>query len=149
MPVCPSCGAAADGPYCPKCGTKIGDPPPPDAPAPNVVKPSLSALTNNVASALCYIVPLIGGIVFLVLEPYNRDSKVRFDALQSILLAIALLIIGYCLRMLNSLFYTFGGLIHSLYSLACVILWVYLALQAYQQKKVVLPVIGPLAERQP
>ena|SRR5437763_9589471 len=148
MPFCSNCGAAVDGQFCAKCGTKMGDASPPDASAPRLASSRAPGLTSNLASAICYIVPVIGGIIFLVLEPYNRDRKVKFDAFQSIFLGLALLIISYILRAALGFSYTFGGAVMSLYSLACVVLWVYLALKAYQQHTTVLPVIGPIAERQ-
>jgi uncharacterized membrane protein len=36
----------------------------------------------------------------------------------------------------------------SLFWLACFVLWIYLLIQAYQGKTVVLPVIGPIAQQQ-
>jgi hypothetical protein len=41
-------------------------------------------MTDNVASALCYVLGLITGILFLVLSPYNQNKTVRFHAFQSI-----------------------------------------------------------------
>jgi uncharacterized membrane protein len=38
--------------------------------------------------------------------------------------------------------------IHSLYSLACFVLWIYLLITTFQGKTTVLPVIGPLAQQQ-
>ena len=46
-------------------------------------------MTDNVASALCYLLGLITGIIFLVLTPYNRNPVVRFHAFQSIFLNVA------------------------------------------------------------
>src|SRR5258705_11562579 len=60
----------------------IPSPPPPNAgpePSPN---PTSTGLPSNVAAALACI-PLIGGIIFYVLE--KRDSFVRFYAMQSII----------------------------------------------------------------
>src|SRR5258705_13161734 len=60
----------------------IPSPPPPNAgpePSPN---PTSTGLPSNVAAAIACI-PLIGGIIFYVLE--KRDSFVRFYAMQSII----------------------------------------------------------------
>jgi uncharacterized membrane protein len=32
------------------------------------------AMADNVASALCYVLGLITGIIFLVLPPYNKNG---------------------------------------------------------------------------
>ncbi len=41
------------------------------------------------ACALCYLLGLLTGILFLVLEPYNKNRLIRFHAFQSIFLNIA------------------------------------------------------------
>ena len=41
------------------------------------------------ACALCYILGLLTGILFLVLAPYNQNRLIRFHAFQSIFLNIA------------------------------------------------------------
>nr|MDQ2660134.1 hypothetical protein [Verrucomicrobiota bacterium] len=59
------------------------DPIPPVAPAVNAnATSSTTGLPSNVAAALACI-PLIGGIIFYVLE--KRDAFVRFYAMQSII----------------------------------------------------------------
>src|SRR5260370_7569193 len=57
------------------------DEPPPPPPASD--SPKSTGLPSNIAAALACI-PLIGGIVFYVLE--KQDSFVRFYAMQSIIL---------------------------------------------------------------
>src|ERR1700754_1195153 len=58
-------------------------PPPPFSPAVDDAKSGTTGLPSNVAAALaCF--PLIGGIIFYLLE--KRDSFVRFYAMQSIIL---------------------------------------------------------------
>lgn len=48
-----------------------------------------SGLAPNLAGELAYVLGLITGIVFLVLEPYKHDRFVRFHAIQSILFCVA------------------------------------------------------------
>jgi uncharacterized membrane protein len=112
-------------------------------------------MQDNVASALCYVLGLITGIVFLVMEPYSRNRAVRFHAFQSIFLNVAVIavdiVIGIFFRIV---LYTFGfaglltGVLWPLFGLACFALWLYLIFSAYQGKTVLLPLIGPLAQKQ-
>src|SRR5437762_9997729 len=58
-------------------------PPLPSSPEPETAKSASSGLPSNVAAAIACI-PLIGGIIFYILE--KRDNFVRFYAMQSIVL---------------------------------------------------------------
>jgi hypothetical protein len=88
MAFCPQCGAEAAGNFCPKCGAAVQfagapaggfTPPPTSASA-----ASASGISENAAAALCYLLGLITGVIFLVLAPYNQNRTVRFNAFQSI-----------------------------------------------------------------
>jgi len=146
MAFCPSCGAPVEGRYCAKCGTAV-DPAAPAAASPAVNLPAVSApgLPENTAAALCYVLGFVTGIIFLVLEPYNKNKLIRFHAFQSIFLHVAVIIVWVALR--TVLPWGVWRLI-SLIDLAFFVLWVYLLVQTYQGKKVVLPVIGDLAAKQ-
>jgi uncharacterized membrane protein len=146
MAFCPSCGAPVEGRYCAKCGSAV-DPAAPAAPSPAVNLPAVSApgLPENTAAALCYLLGLVTGIIFLVLEPYNKNKLIRFHAFQSIFLHVSVIIVWVVLRTI--LPWGIWYLI-SLIDLAFFVLWIYLLVQTYQGKKVVLPVIGDLAAKQ-
>src|ERR1700674_1198188 len=98
MAFCASCGAEVQGKFCAKCGAPSG------APAggagnpmagPSATGPSATAgMDENVAAALCYLVGVLTGVLFLVLEPYNRNKVIRFHAFQSIFAWIAAIVIG-------------------------------------------------------
>ena len=110
-------------------------------------------MADNVASALCYALGFITGIIFLVLEPYNKNRAVRFHAFQSIFFSLAAFVVRFGISILvtalwsvSGFFLTFGLL--SLVSLLFFILWLYLLISTYQGKTVVLPIIGPLAQQQ-
>jgi uncharacterized membrane protein len=142
MAFCPSCGAPVEGRYCAKCGTAV-DPELPKAPPVPAV--SGAGLPENTAAALCYLVGLVTGIIFLLLEPYNKNKLIRFHAFQSIFLHLSVIIIWVALRsILPWGVWRLVGLI----DLAFFVLWVYMLVQTYQGKKVVLPVIGELAAKQ-
>ena len=142
MAFCPSCGAAVEGRYCAKCGTAV-DPLPP--PAVNLPPVSAPGLPENTAAALCYLLGLVTGIIFLVLEPYSKNKLIRFHAFQSIFLHVAVIIVWVALRTI--LPWSMWAVV-TILNLAFFVLWIYMLLQTYQGKRVVLPVIGDLAAKQ-
>ena len=148
MAFCASCGAAVEGRYCAKCGAAVDGGAPKAEPVPVL---SVEGLSANTAAALTYLLGLITGILFLVLEPYNKNKLVRFHAFQSIfahlatLLHVAVIIVWIAFR--SILPWSMWFLI-SIVDLAFFVLWIYLLIQTYQGKKVVLPVIGDLAAKQ-
>ena len=112
-------------------------------------------MAENVASALCYVLGFITGIIFLVIAPYNQNRTVRFHAFQSIFLNVALIAIEIACSILFSIMFSLvhalvflGAIIFPVFGLAIFILWLYLIFSAYQGKMVVLPIIGPLAQKQ-
>jgi uncharacterized membrane protein len=108
-------------------------------------------MADNVASALTYVFPI--NIVFLAIAPYNRNPVVRFHAFQSLFLDIGCVILWVAMGMLLGIlagvvgFWTIWPLFW-LVRLAVFGLWLYLVIQAYSGKSVVLPVIGPMAQQQ-
>jgi len=159
MAFCPSCGTPVEGKFCARCGTPMtgGAPPPSSAPPPPSAQPqAASGMTPNVASALCYVLGLITGIIFLVLEPYNRDKQVRFHAFQSIFFNVAMIVVSIVLMIVGAVVgavipfagAALLGLISLLFWLGVMVLWVVLIVKAYGGTKLVLPVIGAMAEKQ-
>ena len=171
MAFCPNCGTQAAGRFCPNCGTDLGAAASGAgasgmdagaagaggstayAPPMGGAAPQAGGLTQNVASALCYLLWLLTGIIFLVITPYNRDRVVRFHAFQSIFATLGIIALNVCLMILGILLHTvhlglLATLIWLVYPFAIFALWIYLMFSAYNGNKVVLPVIGPLAEKQ-
>jgi uncharacterized membrane protein len=164
MAFCPNCGTQVDGKFCPKCGTPIaagGTPPPPGATPQGTYTPPPDAsvqsagMTENMAAALCYLVGLITGVLFLVLEPYNKNKTIRFHAFQSIFLNVAWVaawivvsILSVGLLVMGSMGLMLISLLHLVLGLGFLVLWVFLMYKAYNNEKFVLPIIGPLAEKQ-
>ena len=156
MPFCASCGTQVEGKFFPKCGAAIvaGGAVPP-GPGPYAAPVSSAPMAENVASTLCYVLGLITGIIFLVLEPYSKNRTVRFHAFQSIFLNVAIIVIeivfsivfGIMLRIVG-IFSFFLGIFWPIFLLGCLLLWLYLLYSTYQGKTIVLPVIGPLALKQ-
>jgi uncharacterized membrane protein len=142
MAFCTVCGAQTpDGStICPACSRS----------GPPVARPTQTAagLTDNLAGALAYL--LIPAIVFLAIEPYNRNRYIRFHSFQSIFFAVALIALSVALSILT--FIPFIGLIlipvHLLIGLGSFVVWIILTLKAYQGQKFKLPVIGDIAEQQ-
>lgn len=108
-------------------------------------------LTTNQLSALCYVLPIIGGVLGLVIEPYNRDRLIRFHAWQSLLFTGAWIVLSRVV--LPILGYTFlPGFLVALLSVAVWLgmfgAWIYLIVQTWQGVKFRLPVLGDVAEQQ-
>ena len=108
-------------------------------------------LTTNQLSALCYLLPLLGGLLGLVIEPYNRDRLIRFHAWQSILFTLAWFVLTKIA--IPILHFTFlPGFLVGLLGLAAGLGffggWIYLLVQTWQGQMVKLPVIGDIANQQ-
>ena len=149
MAFCPNCGTEVGGQFCPKCGTNVAG----AVPTGTVTPTRSSGLAPNIAAAICYF-PLIG-LIFLLIEPYNKDRNIRFHAWQSICLAIALFVLQIAIGIVGRIFASVStglglmvGLLSSLVSFAGLILFIYLAFKTYQNQRIVLPVIGQFAEKQ-
>lgn len=146
MAFCASCGAPVEGKFCAKCGASMGAAVPPPAATPGA---AAAGMTDNAASALCYVLGLITGILFLVLAPYNQNKTIRFHAFQSIFLNVAWIAFWMVFNIVFTALHMFSLLFLSpLIGLVFFVLWIYMIVTAYQGKTVVLPVIGPIAQGQ-
>lgn len=176
MAFCSNCGSEVQGRFCAKCGSPVAadpasatsssQPPPPPPPpaytaAPSQPPPAYSAapqsagMEENVACALCYVLGLLTGVLFLVLEPYNRNRLIRFHAFQSIFLNIAWIVVFIALSIISIVLLPIPFLgailslmLHMAAGLGLFILWLMLMYKAYNKERWVLPFIGPLAEKQ-
>jgi uncharacterized membrane protein len=107
------------------------------------------------ANPQCYILSPLTGILFVVLAPYNQNRNTRFHAFQSIFFGVGAIVLWIAATILSIAFATipFIGFIISLLlhfgiGLGMFILWLMLMYKAYNNERWVLPVIGPLAEKQ-
>jgi uncharacterized membrane protein len=138
--------------FCSTCGTKI-----PDgstvcsacsARGP-VAGSGTAGLSDNMAGVLAYIT-IIPAIIFLVMEPYNKNRFIRFHSFQCLFFAAALFILHFGLRIVSfvpfMIFLTFP--LHMLISLGGFVVWIILLIKANQGLMYKLPVIGDLAETQ-
>jgi uncharacterized membrane protein len=140
---CVSCGSqiSDESNVCSKCGQPAYQ----AAGGGTVAAPSAGAagLTDNIAGMLAYVT-IIPAIVFLLLEPYNRNRFIRFHSFQCIFLCIVLIVIHVVLLAVPII----GWAISIFVNLGSLVLWIVLLLKAYQGQKFKLPVIGDLAEKQ-
>jgi uncharacterized membrane protein len=112
-------------------------------------------MTDNVAGALCYLLGIITGVLFLVLSPYNQNKNVRFHAFQSIFLNAGVIVLSIALTILSiviGIIPVVGAIIAMVlyfgFMIGIVVVWLMMMFRTYKGEKVVLPVIGPLAEKQ-
>jgi uncharacterized membrane protein len=94
------------------------------------------------------VVPIAGPLIFLFLAPYNRDTGVRFHAWQALFLQLAWLAAHTIGNVFTGISWRLTALVHEIVGLVYLIAVLLLAIRTYQGEKLVLPVIGPLAERQ-
>ena len=145
MVQCAKCGTPFEGRYCPNCGAAAlatAVPPP-------VTAGPVAGVPSNWASVICYVVPVVGPVVFLFLSPYNRDSKIRFDAYQALFIHIAWILLRLViLGVVNPMSWRLADLLWNICGLLYLALIIVMAVKAYQSEKYVLPGVGPLAEKQ-
>src|SRR5258707_11585184 len=117
---CSGCGAQmADGAtVCAACGKS-------QVAAAAAAAPASSGLNDNVAGLLAYL--FIPAIIFLVLEPFNRNPFVRFHAFQGLFLGLVH-IVGHTVLTISVV----GILLVPFFGLAILILGIVAAVKAYQ-----------------
>lgn len=156
MAFCAKCGAQmADGTtFCGSCGAPAGGAAvsPPSAPA--ATASTGGGLAPNMAGALAYVT-IIPAILFLVLDPYNKDRFIKFHAIQCLffaasmlVLSIAMMIVGFILAFVPVVGWLISMLLWLTLWLGSIGLVIFLIYKAYNGEKFHLPVIGKLAEEQ-
>lgn len=160
MAFCSKCGVQVnDGSsFCQACGTAVAGAGAASAIPMSAPPPAASAgMTNNVAGLLCYILGIVTGVIFLVIDPYKNNRFVRFHAFQSIfywLACFAFWIIWS--QVFIGMFFSSGGLgmfgmfalFFTLIRLAMFACWIFLMVKAYNNEEFKLPFIGDLAAKQ-
>ena len=127
--------------------------PPPSGPGPELGPKSTSTgLPSNVAAALACI-PLIGGIIFYIVE--KHDSFVRFYAMQSIIFGGAWLLFNIVSKILFLILWSipaiggilvfFWGIIQALVHIAFLVVWIVATVKAFTGVRWDIPYIGPVA----
>ncbi len=114
-----------------------------------------TGLPSNVAAALACI-PLIGGIIFYVLE--KRDQFVRFYAMQSIIFGGAWIIFTIIWNILYGvlahipaigwMFALILWVIWAVWNIGAVIVWIVAMIKAFSGVRWDIPYIGPMARNQ-
>jgi uncharacterized membrane protein len=117
-------------------------PVPPQQPAPPQ-QSAQSGLSDNAAGALAYVT-LIPAIIFLIVEPYNKNSFIRFHSWQSIFLCIA----AFALQLVLTVIPVIGWIILPFVALGILILWIFVILKALKGERFQLPIIGKFAAQQ-
>ena len=129
--------------------------PPPLPETDGPVKSTSTGLPSNVAAALaCF--PLIGGIIFYILE--KNDRFVRFYAMQSIIFGGAWILFNIVSAIMHAILWSIpgiGGFLSVIWGLAA--LFVHLAflvilvitiVKAFTNVRWDIPYIGPIARKQ-
>jgi uncharacterized membrane protein len=114
--------------------------------------PSSTGLSANVAGALAYALGPITGIFFVLMEKQSRF--VRFHAMQSTLVWIALIVVNVVLNVFNAVLgrIPFIGWLFALglamvFMLVSVALWLALMFMAFQGRQWELPIVGEHARK--
>jgi uncharacterized membrane protein len=131
-------------------------PPSPPSPGPETSATSTSTgLPSNVAAAIACI-PLIGGIIFYILE--KRDNFVRFYAMQSIIFGCAWFLFNIVSAVVHAVFGAIPGIggilvffwaiVAALVHLVFLVIMIITIVKAFTGVRWDIPYIGPVARRQ-
>jgi len=103
---------------------------------------SSTALDPKLGGLLCYLLGILTGIAFLVLE--KDDDDIRFHAYQSTATFGGILLLSLALGFVPMV----GGIAQALLGPISLILWIVLMVKAFQGERFKLPVVGDWAEEQ-
>jgi uncharacterized membrane protein len=98
-------------------------------------------VTENVGGVLAYLFGWVSGLIILLLE--QKNGFVRFHAMQSILLSVAIGMLSVALGYLP----LFGWMSMIFLMPVAFILWIVLIVKAYNGERYKLPILGDLTEQ--
>jgi uncharacterized membrane protein len=114
---------------------------------------AVGVFSEKVAGGLAYLT-FIPAIVFLLLEPYNKNYFVRYHSIQCLLFWLAMVVAGLAVKVLGlaMAFIPLLGpllvvLISACVGIAAFLLWLVLTVKALQGEMFKLPGLGDIAER--
>src|SRR4029453_11645157 len=130
--------------------------PPPPGPEPGTTaKSGSTGLPSNVAAAIACI-PLVGGIIFYILEKHG--GFVRFYAMQSIIFGGAWLLFNVASQIVYFIFGNipaiggilvfFWSIVSALVHIAFLIVWIVATVKAFTGVRWDIPYVGPIARKQ-
>ena len=138
-------------------------PPPVSTPEPNPVASAApvppaddTGLAPNIAATICAAIPLVGGIIFLVLE--KRNAFVRFWAMQSIFFGgavigfsivsqIAAVILAH-IPILGWLVLFLLWILGMIVGVVSLVIWIITIIKAFSNVEWEIPILGKLARKQ-
>ncbi len=124
-------------------------------PAPTIAeaRTKASLFPEKVAAAFAYFT-FVPAILFLSIDPYNKNQFVRYHSVQcllvwaaAILAAIALKLVGLVLFLIPVAGPLLAFLAWVVAALAALFLWLVLVVKAFQGELFQLPLLGNIAER--
>jgi uncharacterized membrane protein len=109
-----------------------------------------SPQNNRVIAALCYLLGVVTGVIFLYVEPYSRDEFVRFHARQSIIFSIAWfavqIIVGVFIAVMPRPISALLAVLLEIFNIAAAVFWVILMYKAYTGERYRIPELSDWAE---
>jgi len=109
---------------------------------------------KNKIAPLCYLLGFITGILFLIINPYKKDSFVKFHALQSIIFScsvpiIQIIFFGFLYYLTIDKFFlkTIITIALIIFNQMALYLWLLSIYKSYNYEKFKLPLIGYISER--
>jgi uncharacterized membrane protein len=130
-------------------------PPPPPAAEPEPSRPTTTGLPSNIAAAIASL-PLIGGIIFYILE--KHDSFVRFYAMQSIIYGGAWFLFSFVWKVIIAILnpIPFVGwiiaiplwIIWAVVHIAFLVIMIIAIVKALTGVRWEIPYVGPIARKQ-
>ena len=138
-------------------------PPPVPSPEPKSVETGSAplaadgtGLAPNIAATICAAVPLVGGVIFLVLE--KKNAFVRFWAMQSVFFGgaviaysivtqIAAFVLAH-IPILGWLVILLLGILSMIVGVVSLVVWIITIIKAFSNVEWEIPFLGKLARKQ-
>ena len=105
---------------------------------------------SRLIAALSYLLGFVTGLVFLFVDPWDKDEYVRFHARQSIVFSVAVIAASIIVSVFVAVLPGgLGGLLLGLWRIVLILLalfWVFLMYKAYQGERYRIPQLADWAD---